>query len=96
MKIGPVNGKPVVFDDTINFLPCWSEEEATFIEFLLTSGAARAFFRSMIYWDEKRPITVHILKRLSIRKLAAELGREDEYSCFAAPRDVPMPLFANL
>jgi hypothetical protein len=28
----------------------------------------------MIHWDDKRPITVDILKRLSIEKLAARLG----------------------
>jgi hypothetical protein len=36
----------------------------------------------MIHWDEKRPVTVEILKRLSIRKLAEMLGRENEYSRF--------------
>jgi len=89
VKIGPVNGRPVVFDDTIYFLPCWSEEEACFIEALLRSEPAQCFLHSMIHWDEKRPITVEILKRLSIRKLAAMLGREREYAQFAAT--VPHP-----
>lgn len=87
VKIGPANGKPVVFDDTIYFLPCWSEEEATFVEGLLRSDAAQAFFDSMIHWDEKRPITVEILKRLSVRKVAALLGREQDYFGFTAAAD---------
>jgi methylase of polypeptide subunit release factors len=90
MKVGPVDGRPVVFDDTINFLPCWSKEEADFLESLLHSETAAAFFNSMIHWDEKRPITVDILKRLSIRKLAAELGRTDEYLAFTKPKELPL------
>ena len=45
VKVGPVDGRPVVFDDTINFLPCWSEEEADFLETLLNSAAAEEFLR---------------------------------------------------
>ena len=81
-KIGQANGRPVVFDDTVYFLPCCSEDEASFIEDLLRSDAAQAFYRSMIHWDDKRPITVDVLKRLSIHKLAAMLGRERDYACF--------------
>jgi hypothetical protein len=93
VKIGPVSGKPVVFDDTIYFLPCWSEEEATFIETLVHSKAAQTFFHSMVHWDEKRPITVEILKRLSLRKLAQTLGLELEYYHFTE-RKGQLPLFA--
>jgi hypothetical protein len=84
VKVGPVRGRPVVFDDTVYFLPCWSEEEACFIEALLRSEPAQRFLHSMIHWDEKRPITVEILCRLSIRKLAGMLGREQDYAQLAA------------
>ena len=90
VKVGPVGGRPVVFDDTIYFLPCQSEEEASFIEGLLRSVAADAFLRSMIHWDEKRPITAEILKRLSVRKLAAALGQEREYLHFTSPERLPL------
>ncbi len=89
VKVGPVKGRPVVFDDTVYFLPCWSEEEACFIEDLLRSEPAQGFLHSMIHWDEKRPITVEILRRLSIHKLAALLGRERDYTQLAA--SVPDP-----
>jgi hypothetical protein len=90
VKIGPVHGRPVVFDDTIYFLPCWSEDEASFVESLLRSEAAEAFLRAMIHWDEKRPITAEILKRLSIQKLAAMLGCEGDYSRFTGPQNLPL------
>ncbi|MBF6568276.1 MAG: SAM-dependent DNA methyltransferase [Candidatus Binataceae bacterium] len=91
LRIAPFNGRPIVFDDTINFLPCWSEEEARFIEEIFASDAAQQFLGSMIYWNDKRPITVDVLKRLSIRRLAAMLGVERDYSRFTAPE---LPLFA--
>lgn len=90
VKVGPVNGKPVVFDDTVYFLPCWSEEEADFLQRLLQSNTATAFFEAMIHWDEKRPITVEILKRLSLRKLAATAGCEAEYLRFSDRRELPL------
>jgi hypothetical protein len=33
----------------------------------------------MIFWDEKRPITINILKRLSLKAVANELGLLDDY-----------------
>jgi hypothetical protein len=83
MRVGPVNEKPVVFDDTIYFLPCSSETEAILIQDLLDSPPAQEFYQSMICWADKRPITVALLKRLSLRKLAIQLGREREYNRFA-------------
>ncbi len=94
VKIGPLNGTPVVFDDTIYFLPCWSEAEAELIESLLNSKPAHEFFQSMIHWDEKRPVTVEILKRLSIQRLAVMLGHEEDYARFTERQE--LPLFAAL
>jgi methylase of polypeptide subunit release factors len=90
IKVGPRDGKPVVFDDTIYFLSCWSADEAAFIESLLQSDLAQSFLGSMIHWDEKRPITVSILKRLSIEKLSSALGREKEYQAFIGSRQSAM------
>ena len=96
VKVGPLDKRPVVFDDTIYFLPCWSEDEASFIEVILASEKAREFFLSMVHWDEKRPITVEILKRLSIRKLAAAVGRELDYLHFTGPKDLPLVTAARV
>lgn len=91
VSVGPTGAKPVVFDDTVYFLPCWSQEEAHFIESLLHSDEAQQFFRPMIHWTDKRAITVDILKRLSLRKLASALGRQAEFDLYQqAGRPAPL------
>ncbi|WP_295394999.1 hypothetical protein, partial [uncultured Thiodictyon sp.] len=82
--IGPLDGKPVAFDDTVNFLSFDSEEEARFIYRLLTSDIALEFLGSMIFWDEKRPITTEILRRLSLKEVAREVDALPEYYSWAA------------
>jgi hypothetical protein len=78
-RIGPVRGKPVVFDDTVYFLPCWSEAEARLVFELLTSNAAMSFYGSQIFWPDKRPITAEILRRLNIGALAEHVGVGERY-----------------
>ncbi len=75
--VGPYAGKPVVLDDTCYFMPCSSEREAQYLTQLLNSKVAKEFFRAFVFWDAKRPITISILKRLSLAALAKELGAED-------------------
>lgn len=72
--IGPHAEKPVVFDDTCYFVPCQSEREATIVASLVNSQEAREFYSAFIFWDAKRPVTVDVLARLDISKLAAEQG----------------------
>jgi type I restriction-modification system DNA methylase subunit len=73
----PVKSK--LFDDTVNFLSFETEEEAKFIFGLVTSDPALEFLDSMIFWDEKRPITIDILRRLSLKAVARELGSLENY-----------------
>lgn len=84
--IHPNENKSVVLDDTIYFLPCWSESEANFLADLLNSKPAQEFYSSMIFWADKRPITIEILKRLNLRALSIELDRETEYEFFSMQR----------
>ena len=77
--VGPMNGKPVMFDDTINFISMDNEEEASFIFGLVNSQPSRDFLSSMIFWDEKRPITTKVLRALSIRSLAENTGQINRY-----------------
>lgn len=77
--IGPLDAKSVIFDDTVNFLSFDTEEEAKFIFKLITSKPALEFLDAMIFWDEKRPITISILRRLSLKAVAIELGSLDSY-----------------
>ncbi len=72
--VGPLDGKTVAFDDTVNFLSFDSEDEARFIHSLIVSKPSLELLESMIFWDEKRPITVDILRRLSLKEIAKELG----------------------
>lgn len=75
--VGPHGEKPVVLDDTCYFLACKTGKEAHFICELLNSAIAQDFFSAFVFWDEKRPITVRLLKRLDLLALAGELGAED-------------------
>src|SRR5207253_9323633 len=86
--IGPREDKTVVFDDTVYFLPCWSESEARFIGDLLNSKPAKEFYESMIFWTDKRPITSEILKRLNLQALSEELNCRSEYQRFAQQRSL--------
>jgi hypothetical protein len=76
--VGPEAGKPVVFDDTCYFVACASCAEAELVATLLSSDIAREFFAAFVFWDAKRPITAELLRRLDLRRLAAELGRSAE------------------
>ncbi len=70
---GPVDGKPVVFDDTVYFLAYETEEEARRAHDLLCSDIALRFCKALIFWDAKRPVTAGILRQLSLERLAARL-----------------------
>ena len=78
-----IDDRPAVFDDTIYFLSCWSKNEAVFLTEILNASIATEFLSSMIFWNDKRPITIDLLKRLNIAALAKELGRETEYVAYA-------------
>ena len=72
--VGPFDGEVVVFDDTVYQLSFESEERARDVEKLLTSDLGLAFFRALIFWDNKRPITAEILNRLDLIVLGSEMG----------------------
>jgi hypothetical protein len=77
--VKPLDGKSVIFDDTVNFLSFETEEEAQFIFGLVTSNPSLEFLDSMIFWNEKRPVTIDILRRLSLKAVARELGVLETY-----------------
>lgn len=70
----PQSGKPIVVDDTCYFLPARNRAEAVVLAAALNSTIASQFYKSLIFWDEKRPIKKEILQRLSPSKLIRELG----------------------
>jgi hypothetical protein len=72
--VGSYENKSVVLDDTCYFIPCKSELEANKICSLLNSEISKEFFGAYIFWDAKRPITVDVLQKIDISKLANTLG----------------------
>ncbi len=84
MLVGPVDEKPVLFDDTCYFIPFEDEKEATAVVKILNSEVCKQFLTSLTFTDSKRPITVDLLQRLNIRAIAEEAGLADEW---AASRD---------
>ena len=80
--IGPYDSKPIVFDDTCYLLSFDCEEKASFVYSILSSSIAMEFIDSVIFKDDKRPITVGLLKRISIKKIAEYLGCTDRYNHF--------------
>ena len=80
VPVGPVDGKPVVFDDTSYFVPCETGEQARFLASLLNSPPSRSFYEAFIFWDSKRPITAELLRRLDLRRLARELAVEERFA----------------
>ena len=91
--IPPHEGQPVVLDDATYFLGCGSEAEATFLIQLLSSAPAAAFFGAFIFWDAKRPITVDLLQKLDIKRLAQALGRTAEYDSLTHEETIATSLF---
>ena len=81
--ISPLEGKPVMLDDTVNFLSFDSQAESEFIFELLTSKPAQDCLDSLIFWDNKRPVTIDILRRLSLQAVARELGYLERYADWA-------------
>lgn len=72
--IGPVDGKPAIFDDTCYFMPCRSKYDAVTLTKLLNSETSKHFFASRVFWDAKRPITAQLLSNLNLEKLATDVG----------------------
>jgi hypothetical protein len=72
--VGPIQQKPVVFDDTSYFLPCEDEIEAKAIFALLSTAEAKRYFGCRIFRGDKRPVTKELLDSLDLGKLARHAG----------------------
>lgn len=82
--IAGYQGKPVVLDDTCYFIPCASEKEARFICELLNSDVCQRFLRSLVFLDSKRPITIDVLNRIDLKRVADHLNKTEEAQQFLA------------
>jgi hypothetical protein len=77
--LSPIMEKPVMVDDTCNFLSCNTEAEAQIIFSLLTSRDVELFLSSLIFWDSKRPVTTQILNSIDLKKVADNNGLYEHY-----------------
>lgn len=75
--VGPIRDKPVVFDDTVYFLPFQTETEAQRIFHLLNTHDAIKFLSSLVFWDDKRPIKTSLLNSLNLDALATGTAHEE-------------------
>jgi hypothetical protein len=67
--IGPIEGKPVMFDDTVYFISFDTKQEAEIALTQINSTEVRRLLNSMIFWDEKRPIKTTILNAVDFEKV---------------------------
>ncbi|MEX2170672.1 MAG: hypothetical protein WD851_15255 [Pirellulales bacterium] len=89
--VEPYQDSPVVFDDTVYFLPCQTKKEAELYAELLNSVVAQEFFSAFVFWDAKRPITADLLRRLDLSKLADHLGLSTVFNRVAPVKAEPSP-----
>jgi hypothetical protein len=80
--VGEYREKPIGLDDTCCFIPCASEKEARFVCELLNSDFCQRFLRSLIFFDAKRPITIDILNRIDLKRVAERVNKTTEAKRF--------------
>lgn len=76
-KIFSENNKPIMLDDTCNFISFDTKDSLEFIFKLINQPNYIALLNSLIFPDSKRPITTEILNGISLYKLA-EIHKQGE------------------
>jgi hypothetical protein len=74
--IGPVDGRPVMLDDTCYFIPCYTAHQAAFLTSLFNNPLCLDFINSMTFLGSKRPITKKLLQRIDLRSLFNAVERQ--------------------
>ena len=87
--VPPYESRPVLLDDTCYSIPCGTETEARMLCDIFSSEPAQSFLSSLIFSDAKRPITVDVLRRLSVTSVAEALGKSDSLSVCIPSRKMP-------
>lgn len=89
--IGTEGNKPIMVDDTCNFIPCNSMAEAKFFTDLLNAKTSQQFISALVFSDAKRPVTIDVLKRIDLKKLAEHAKQEKraiEYLSSPSPESI--------
>lgn len=74
--IGPINGRPVMLDDTCYFIPCYTPTAAAFVASLLNDPACLDFIKAIVFLDAKRPITKKLLQRIDLKALFTRVNKD--------------------
>ena len=91
--IPPFEDKPVVLDDTCYFLSFDTREQAELIYQLMTSDTVSSFIESIVFFDDKRPITASLLNRINLEKVAEKEGLAHVYNTVLRISDETQRLF---
>ena len=78
--VGPMQGRPVMFDDTVYYVSFDTEAQAVAALERLEASECTTLLTSLIFWDEKRPIKTGILNVLDWSKVG---GLEAAQASFA-------------
>ena len=73
--VGPVEGRPVMLDDTGYFLPCSTAYQAAALTALCNDPVALDLIQSASFSDAKRPITKALLQRVDLRAILERVDR---------------------
>ncbi len=65
--ISSIDGKPVMFDDTVYFSSFWNKNEALKALEIINKKEVKEYLESLIFWDDKRPIKVSILNKIPLQ-----------------------------
>lgn len=80
--VGPVHNRPVCFDDTCYYTPFEDEAQARLVADILNSECCQRFLHSLIFPENKRPITVDLLRRLNVSAIAEAAGYGERWRQF--------------
>jgi len=67
--VGPIENRPVMFDDTVYYLSFEHQDEAQETLACLQSKKINELLSSLIFWDEKRPIKTAMLNLIDWSKI---------------------------
>ena len=70
----PIEGRPVMLDDTCYFLGFSSYEDALLTASLLNSPLVLQFLKSVVFTDAKRPYTKEVLMRIDLAQVATQVA----------------------
>lgn len=93
--VKPLNGKPVMLDDTCYFIGFDNLEHAEYFWQLLNTEIVTNFLKSISFKDSKRVITKEVLMRIDLEKIAMLVGgRNDMLKKAKYQNGVQLSLFA--